>query len=122
MPTLIPVTRNLTVQPIVDITDKDFARWYELGCWWAMYGDTIVTLTDPAFAKGYHAGRTYCFSVATAQERRLSDKLLFGYLNGWALDYRLWREAAAVLRYVLGCRIGHLSSALLPQIERVNVV
>ncbi len=39
MPTLIPVTRSFSVQPLVDINDPDFAHWYELGVFWAMYGD-----------------------------------------------------------------------------------
>ncbi len=39
MPTLIPVTRSFSVRPLVEINDPDFAHWYELGVFWAMYGD-----------------------------------------------------------------------------------
>lgn len=39
MPTLIPVSRSFSVQPLVEINDPEFAHWYELGVFWAMYGD-----------------------------------------------------------------------------------
>ncbi len=39
MPTLIPVTRSFSVQPLLEINDPVFAHWYELGVFWAMYGD-----------------------------------------------------------------------------------
>ncbi len=39
MPTLIPVSRSFSVQPLVEIYDPEFAHWYELGVFWAMYGD-----------------------------------------------------------------------------------
>jgi len=39
MPTTITVRRNFVVQPLLAIEDPEFAHWYELGMWWAMYGD-----------------------------------------------------------------------------------
>jgi hypothetical protein len=39
MPTTVRVTRTLTVQALLDIEDPQFAHWYELGVWWALYGD-----------------------------------------------------------------------------------
>ena len=33
------ITRELSVCPLVDITDPEFEHQYELGVWWAMYGD-----------------------------------------------------------------------------------
>ncbi len=39
MPTLIPVTRSFSVQALLDIEDAEFAHWYGLGAFWAMYGD-----------------------------------------------------------------------------------
>jgi len=34
--TVISVTRRFSVEPLLDITDPDFAHWYELGVFWAM--------------------------------------------------------------------------------------
>jgi hypothetical protein len=39
MPTLITVTRSFSVPALLDIADPEFAHWYELGVFWAMYGD-----------------------------------------------------------------------------------
>lgn len=39
MPTSVQVTSKLTVQALLDIDNAEFAHWYELGVWWAMYGD-----------------------------------------------------------------------------------
>ena len=39
MPTIISVTRRLSVEPLLDINDPEFARWYSHGVFWAMYGD-----------------------------------------------------------------------------------
>jgi len=39
MPTHVRVTSRLTVQALLDIDNAEFARWYELGVWWAMYGE-----------------------------------------------------------------------------------
>ena len=39
MPDVIAVTRRLSVVPLVEITDPEFGRQYELGVWWALYGD-----------------------------------------------------------------------------------
>ncbi len=33
------ITRNLSVCPLLDITDPEFSKQYELGVWWALYGD-----------------------------------------------------------------------------------
>ncbi len=35
----ISVTRRFSVEPLLDINDPEFARWYSHGVWWAMYGD-----------------------------------------------------------------------------------
>jgi hypothetical protein len=39
MPTSIAVWRDFSVQPLLEITDPEFAHWYGLGVWWAMYGE-----------------------------------------------------------------------------------
>lgn len=39
MPTRITVTRSLTVPVLLDVNDPEFAHWYELGVFWALYGD-----------------------------------------------------------------------------------
>lgn len=39
MPTTITVRRNFSVQSLLDIEDPEFAHWYGLGVFWAMYGD-----------------------------------------------------------------------------------
>jgi hypothetical protein len=36
---IIEVTRNLSVCPLLDIIDPEFAHKYGLGVWWALYGD-----------------------------------------------------------------------------------
>jgi len=33
------ITHNFSIEPLVNITDPDFAKAYELGVWWALYGD-----------------------------------------------------------------------------------
>ncbi len=39
MTTLISVTRKLQVEALVRIENKSFEHWYELGVWWALWGD-----------------------------------------------------------------------------------
>lgn len=39
MPTIIPVTRRLSVSALLEINDPAFAHWYGLGVFWAMYGE-----------------------------------------------------------------------------------
>jgi hypothetical protein len=39
MPTQLRITSKLRVQALLDIDNAEFAHWYELGVWWAMYGD-----------------------------------------------------------------------------------
>jgi hypothetical protein len=39
MSTRISVKRGFTVDALLDIDNAEFAHWYELGVWWAMYGD-----------------------------------------------------------------------------------
>ncbi len=39
MPNLITVNRKLKTQALLEIENPDFAHWYGLGVWWAMYGD-----------------------------------------------------------------------------------
>src|SRR5260370_5139654 len=40
-----PMIRELTIKPdflvapLLSIENKEFAHWYELGAWWALYGD-----------------------------------------------------------------------------------
>jgi hypothetical protein len=81
--------------------------------------DTLVTLTDPDFTKGYCVGRDYYFVEAPLEDRHLSDRLFSEAVHEWALGYHTWREPAETLRYCLGCRIGELSGALLPQVDAV---
>ena len=77
-------------------------------------GNTLVTLTDPDFTKGYHVGRDYAFTEAPLENRCFSDTLFNDNLHEWAHGYREWREPSEVLYYVLGCRIGELSAAIIP--------
>jgi hypothetical protein len=167
MATSTTVNRKLEVSALLTINNPDFAHWYELGVWWAMYGDgqglglyddcyliinltnhikagwfdspqngwlpmlgfelgmvhggyltqpsdTLVVLTDPDFAKGYEVGKDYCFNEAALEGRVFSDTLFFQSVQEWAEGYAEWRDPDAVLRYVLGCRIGELSGALIP--------
>ncbi len=157
---------------LLDIEDQEFAHWYSLGVFWAMYGDqqgngpyddqylidnltnhiragwydntshgwfpllgfelgmvhggqlirpseTLVILTDPDFTNGYHAGRDYYFVEAPLEGRYLTDRLFIEAVNSWALEYPNWHEPEETLRYCLGCRIGELSGALLPQTATV---
>ena len=39
MATTISVTSKLTVPALLAINNAEFKHWYELGVWWAMYGD-----------------------------------------------------------------------------------
>src|SRR6266567_5846701 len=39
MPTQVRVTSKLRVQESLDIDNAEFAHWYELGVWWAIYSD-----------------------------------------------------------------------------------
>lgn len=132
MTTLISVTPKLHIEALLEIENVDFKHWYELGVWWALYGDgqgngpyddcylignftshiksgwyndfadgwfpmigfelgmchggmidpktrqirlyeTIVQLTDPDFAKGYHVGRDYYFYEAPEEEKHPTD-------------------------------------------------
>jgi hypothetical protein len=167
MTTLISVTGNWQLDALLEIENPEFQHWYELGVWWALYGeeqgkgqcddqylivnltshikagwcddpqngwlpmlgfelgmvhggylthpcDTLVVLTDPDFAKGYEVGRDYCFNEAPLEGRIFSDILFCQSVQEWAKGYAEWRDPDAVLRYVLGCRIGELSGALIP--------
>jgi len=171
MATPITVTKQLTVEATIAIECPEFAHWYELGVWWAMYGDgqgkgryedrylidnvtshiqagwyddleggwfpmlgfelgmihggflvcpadTFVALTDPEFSKGYTVGREYYYTEALPEGRKLTDAMLFDTIHGWAVEYKQWRGWEAVLRYCLGCRIGELSVALIPDPTR----
>jgi hypothetical protein len=40
MPNLITVRRNFVVPALLEIEDQDFAHWYSLGMYWAMFGDS----------------------------------------------------------------------------------
>jgi hypothetical protein len=35
----VQVTKRFSLQPLFEIENPDFAHWYGLGVWWAMYGD-----------------------------------------------------------------------------------
>ena len=174
----ISVTRNFSVCPLLAIEDPEFAHWYGLGTFWAMYGDeqgsgphqdmyiienisrnlyagwynslssswfasvgfylgivhggmidpatcqlrpsdTLVILTDPDFTQGYHVGRDYYFTEALLGGRHLTDQLFVEAIHNLALDHATWHDPEEVLRYSLGCRIGELSSALLPSGQAV---
>jgi hypothetical protein len=39
MSALLTISRTLSVVPIIDIRNQDFARWYSSGVFWALYGD-----------------------------------------------------------------------------------
>lgn len=170
MATIVSVTRKLDVPALLTINDAAFKHWYELGVWWAMYGDeqgngqyddsylivnltnhikagwytkeedgwfpmlgfelgmvhggylaaknadVLIILTDPDFQKGYAVGREYCFHEAPLEGRIFSDTLYCEAVREWATQYASWQEPDAVLRYVLGCRIGELSGALIPNL------
>jgi hypothetical protein len=59
----IRVTRSFSVEPLLDIHNDEFAHWYELGVWWAMYGDEQ--------GKGPY------------RDRYIIDVLHHGILSGW---------------------------------------
>jgi hypothetical protein len=179
MPSIISVTRSFSVPALLDIENPEFARLYELGMFWAMYGekqgrgpyedtylienicrnlhagwydhmsspwfasigfylgmvhggmidpatrqlrpsDTLVVLTGPDFAQGYHVGRDYYFTEALLEGRQLTDTLFIEAINSLALDHATYRDPEEVIRYSLGCRIGELSGALLPQTVAVT--
>ena len=172
--TVIAVTRRFSVCPLLAIENSEFAHWYGLGVFWAVYGEqqgrgpyedrylianisrniqtgrfdslaspwfshigfylgiahggmidpqtlavrtagTLVILTDPDFTKGYYVGRDYYFTEAPLEGRPLSDRLFIAAVHNWALEYHTWHEPDETLRYCLGCRIGELSGALIPQ-------
>lgn len=81
--------------------------------------DTLVVLNDPDFTKGYYVGRDYYFVEAPLEGRHLSDRLFNEAVHEWASGYPIWREPNEISRYCLGCRIGELSGALLPQAAAV---
>jgi hypothetical protein len=39
MTTLISVTRNWQLEALLEIENLEFLHWYELGVWWALYGE-----------------------------------------------------------------------------------
>ena len=39
MPATIAVRRGFCVEPLLELTDSEFAHWYSLGVFWALYGD-----------------------------------------------------------------------------------
>jgi hypothetical protein len=39
MSTLIAVNRKLKIEALLDIENPEFGHWYELGVWWALYGE-----------------------------------------------------------------------------------
>jgi hypothetical protein len=167
MPTYVTVRRNLVVPALLEIEDSEFAHWYSLGVYWAMFGDsqargpyhdtylidtissgiaqawyndrnsgwfpmmgfklgmihggwlskpsaTLVVLTEPDFTKGYHVGRDYCFTEAIQEGRVLTDRLFNDAVYEWACGYASWQEPHETFCYVLGCRIGELSGAIMP--------
>ncbi len=176
---VISVTRSFSVPVLLDIENPEFARLYELGVFWAMYGEeqgdgpyrddylienmergikdgwydslsspwfasvgfylgmvhggmldpttcllrpseTLVVLTDPDFSQGYHVGRDYYFTEALLEGRQLTDTLFIEAINSLALDHATYHDPEEVIRYSLGCRIGELSGALLPQTVAVT--
>jgi hypothetical protein len=36
---MLTITRNLSVEPLLNITDPEFEHQYKLGIWWAIYGN-----------------------------------------------------------------------------------
>jgi hypothetical protein len=36
---MLTITRKLSIEPLLDITDPEFEHQYEMGVWWAIYGD-----------------------------------------------------------------------------------
>jgi hypothetical protein len=75
--------------------------------------DTLVILTDPDFTKGYY------FVEAPLAGRHLTDRLFIEAVTNWAAEYPTWHEPEETLRYCLGCRIGELSGAMVPQTATV---
>ncbi|MBA2284290.1 MAG: hypothetical protein H0W02_02285 [Ktedonobacteraceae bacterium] len=172
----IHVTRSFAVEPLLDIHNDEFAHWYELGVWWAMYGEEqgkgpyrdryiidvlhdgilshwfdsitsgwfpmvgfnigmlhggmlnpcthevrpygdLVIITDNDFRRGYHAGRRYRYFECLPAYERMTDAFLVETINSWALEYHEWKEPLACLTFAIGCRVGELSSELLPMHE-----
>jgi hypothetical protein len=36
---MLTITRTLSIEPLVHMTDPEFEHQYKLGVWWAIYGD-----------------------------------------------------------------------------------
>lgn len=82
--------------------------------WLSKPSDTLVVLTDPDFTKGYSVGRDYCFTEAVQEGRVFSERLFNDSVHEWSLGYSTWQEQHETFCYVLGCRVGELSGAVLP--------
>src|SRR6266446_1567898 len=75
---------------------------------------TLVTLSDPQFIRGYHAGRVWFFYEAEPHERRLTDTALMQRLYELATEYHQYWDAQGTINFALGCLLGELSGHLLP--------
>src|SRR5579859_2575367 len=104
MPTSVRVTSKLTVQALLDIENADFAHWYELGVWWAMYGDEQ--------GRGIYRDQYLIATIGNSLRSGYYDSILsdwfpmvgfkFGMVHGGMLDPATLQlrtlESAVVLR------------------------
>ncbi len=94
MPTRLTVTHTLSVIPLLEITDPDFAKAYELGVWWALYGDEQ--------GKGRYDDRYLTENVALLLERGFDLSHLgfyIGMIHGGTIDpVTLQQQESVILR------------------------
>ncbi len=83
--------------------------------WSAM--TTLVTLCDPHFTRGYHAGRVWFFYEADQEERRLTDVSSMQRLHELAIERHQYRNETSTINFALGCMIGELSGQLFPLMQ-----
>ena len=75
---------------------------------------TLVTLSDPNFARGYRAGRVWFFYEADPDERPLTDASLVQRIHELAIERHEYRDEESTINFALGCLLGELSGQLFP--------
>lgn len=71
MSTRISVKRGFTVDALLDIDNAEFAHWYELGVWWALYGDEQ--------GRGIYRDQYLIQTIGDGLQRGWYDSLLSGW-------------------------------------------
>ena len=86
------ITHNFSIEPLVNITDPDFAKAYELGVWWALYGDEQ--------GKGRYDDRYLIENVALLLKRGFDLSHLgfyIGMIHGGTIDPVTLRQQESVI-------------------------